>query len=144
MYLLLDILYFFFFFLSMQTAIDHEDPPFPRVLYTAHPDFVLLFSCRLFCFFVDFPPRRRRRTGHDTRSAAAAEGGTEGAGAGGRGRGGDAIEHADKNWRRLVSSCEHADAPHYGKGFCRPCYMVSKERESYCKGRSVHMIVGCV
>ncbi|CAB1117420.1 unnamed protein product [Ectocarpus sp. CCAP 1310/34] len=44
---------------------------------------------------------------------------------------------SDKHWRRTVSSCEHADAPHYGKGFCRPCYMVSgegakKDRGAFC------------
>ena len=31
-----------------------------------------------------------------------------------------------RGFRRTVSSCEHSDAPHYGKGFCRPCYMVSR------------------
>lgn len=30
-----------------------------------------------------------------------------------------------KGWRNMITSCEHTDAPHYGKGFCRPCYMVS-------------------
>lgn len=30
-----------------------------------------------------------------------------------------------KGWRNMITSCEHTDAPHYGKGFCRRCYMVS-------------------
>ena len=112
------MLFFFVIFLLKQRAIDPlvlSTPRCPRVLSVAVCSF-------LGCFL----PRRRPRTGHDTRSAAAAEVGTDRAGGEGNG---DVAEHTDKNWRRQVSSCEHVDAPHYGKGFCRPCYMVRDEKQ---------------
>lgn len=29
-----------------------------------------------------------------------------------------------RGWCKAVVSCEHPDRPHYGKGYCRQCYMV--------------------
>ncbi|CAN0136748.1 unnamed protein product [Scytosiphon promiscuus] len=61
----------------------------------------------------------RRRAGTESSTTASSSALTDASR-----RRGNANSEADKNWRRMVSSCEHADAPHYGKGFCRPCYMV--------------------